>query len=375
MLQMYEKPAESESKYSFFYVLRQRKVLYCRQRPKKWVVDALFCMESSIFAHVMKILLDFLRNWTLPVAIASGIVAYMVFALVPALDGAAQFFAPIGERILPLFMFLILFVTFCKVDFRRLIPVRWMLWITAVQVVFVALLTLLVIEYRLQGNALITVEAVLTCIISPTAAAAPVVTAKLGGNLEQMTTYTFVSNFVTALLIPVCFPLIDKSADVSFISAFLVILREVCMVLVLPMALAYIVKHCVKPLHRRIVSVKDLSYYMWGGSLFVVSATTAKNIAHADTSVAFLLVIALLGLVLCIVQFAVGRFVGHYFGNTIDAGQALGQKNTTFAIWIAYTYLNPVSSIGPGCYILWQNIINSVEIWLCRKRLGHSLHT
>ncbi len=372
---MYEKPAESESKYSFFYVLRQRKVLYCRQRPKKWVVDVLFCMESSIFAHVMKILLDFLRNWTLPVAIASGIVAYMVFALVPALDGAAQFFAPIGERILPLFMFLILFITFCKVDFRRLIPVRWMLWITAVQVVFVALLTLLVIEYRLQGNALITVEAVLTCIISPTAAAAPVVTAKLGGNLEQMTTYTFVSNFVTALLIPVCFPLIDKSAEVSFISAFLVILREVCMVLVLPMALAYIVKHCVKPLHRRIVSVKDLSYYMWGGSLFVVSATTAKNIAHADTSVAFLLVIALLGLVLCIVQFAVGRFVGHYFGNTIDAGQALGQKNTTFAIWIAYTYLNPVSSIGPGCYILWQNIINSVEIWLCRKRLGHSLHT
>ena len=124
-----------------------------------------------------------------------------------------------------------------------------------------------------------------------------------------------------------------------------------------------------------IVSVKDLSYYMWGGSLFVVSGTTAKNIAHADTSLVFLLIIALLGLILCIVQFAVGRFIGHYSGNTVEAGQALGQKNTAFAIWIAYTYLNPLSSVGPGCYILWQNIINSVEIWLCRKRLGHSLHT
>jgi hypothetical protein len=24
-------------------------------------------------------------------------------------------------------------------------------------------------------------------------------------------------------------------------------------------------------------------------------------------------------------------------------------------------------SVGPGCYILWQNVINSVEIWLSRK--------
>lgn len=38
----------------------------------------------------MKSLLRFLRNWTLPVSIASGIAIYLVFALVPALDGAAR---------------------------------------------------------------------------------------------------------------------------------------------------------------------------------------------------------------------------------------------------------------------------------------------
>lgn len=323
----------------------------------------------------MKSLLRFLRNWTLPVSIASGIAIYLVFALVPALDGAAWVCGPICDRILPLFMFLILFVTFCKVDFRRLIPVRWMLWVGVVQVLFVALLTLLVVEYRPKDNSLIIVEAIITSIIAPVAAAAPVVTAKLGGKLEQMTTYTFISNFITALLIPVCFPLIDKAANVSFLTAFLTILHEVCMVLVLPMLLAYIVKHGMKRLHRWVVSINDLSYYMWGGSLLIVSGTTAKNIAHADTSLTFLLIIALLGLVLCVIQFAVGRFIGHYFGATTESGQALGQKNTAFAIWIAYTYLNPLSSIGPGCYILWQNIINSVEIWLCRRRLGHELHT
>jgi BASS family bile acid:Na+ symporter len=34
---------------------------------------------------------------------------------------------------------------------------------------------------------------------------------------------------------------------------------------------------------------------------------------------------------------------------------------------MAYTYLNPLSSVGTGCYILWQNIINSIEIWQKRK--------
>ncbi|MBF1126112.1 MAG: transporter, partial [Capnocytophaga sp.] len=48
---------------------------------------------------------------------------------------------------------------------------------------------------------------------------------------------------------------------------------------------------------------------------------------------------------------------------SIESGQALGQKNTAFAIWIAATYLHPLSTVGPGCYILWQNIINSIEIW------------
>ena len=33
-------------------------------------------------------------------------------------------------------------------------------------------------------------------------------------------------------------------------------------------------------------------------------------------------------------------------------GQALGQKNTVLAIWMAVTYLNPLSSVGPGSYCL-----------------------
>jgi len=309
-----------------------------------------------------------LRDWTLPVAIASGTVLYLIFAYTPALSGAADFFGPLFDTILPLFMFLILFVTFCKVDFKKLIPVPWIFFTGLFQIVFSAIIVMLVLFFGIKGHSLILMEALLVCIVSPCAAAAAVITKKLGGNLEQMTTYTFVSNFITAMLIPVAFPLVDTSVHISFWDAFFKILYEVCLVLLLPMLLAFIVKHTMHRFHSFIVGVKDLSYYMWGVSLMIVSGTTVKNICHADAPVSFLLTIALLSLVVCICQFAVGRFVGHYFNRTLEAGQGLGQKNTAFAIWIGNAFLNPLSTLGPGCYILWQNIINSLEIWIYRKK-------
>ncbi len=328
-----------------------------------------------------KIIIRFIKDWTLPVAMGMGALLYLLFAFTPQLETAATVMGPFFATILPLFMFLILFVTFCKVDFRQLRPVAWHFWVGVFQVLFIGVLMALMLmdedlsRYEVRGtryesaiDTKVLMEALLMCIISPCATAAAVVTQKLGGSLEQMTTYTFLSNFLTVLLAPVCFPLIEKEADITFLAAFVKILHEVFLVLVMPMLLAYVVKHYMKGLHRRIVSVRDLSYYLWACSLMIVTGTTVKNIVHAQVSVWLLTAIALLGLVVCIVQFAVGRYIGHYFDHTQEAGQALGQKNTAFAIWLSSAYLNPLSSVGPGCYILWQNIVNSVEIWQYRKK-------
>ena len=315
----------------------------------------------------MKII-KFLKDWTLPVSMGTGALLYLVFAYVPQLDEAALFFDPVMEAILPMFMFLVLFVTFCKVDFHKMRPVWWHLWVGIFNLLFVGIVMAVILGLNLKTEKLVLMEALLMCIIAPCATAAAVVTQKLGGSLEQTTTFTFLSNFITVLLVPVCFPMIEKGADISFMSAFWKILYQVVVLLVVPMLLAYVVKHTMYRLHKKIVSIKDLSFYLWGCSLMIVTGTTVKNILHAEASVLFLAMIALLGLLLCIIQFAVGRFIGHFFGRTQEAGQALGQKNTAFAIWLGITYLNPLSSVGPGCYILWQNIINSVEIWQERKK-------
>lgn len=316
----------------------------------------------------MNRLVRFLKDWTLPVSMSFGALMYLLFAYTPALADAAVFFDPVFELILPWFMFLVLFVTFCKVDFHKMRPVAWHGWNLLIQLALVAAIVGYVLHFRLSGNELILMESALTCVIAPCATAAAVVTSKLGGNLESITTFTFMSNFVTALLVPLCFPMVDPDVSMTFWQSFLQILYKVCMVLVMPMVLAYIVKHFMHRLHQRILSIRDLSYYLWGCSLTIVTGTTVKHICHAQTSAGFLLLIGLLALLFCLVQFALGRWVGSHYDCTVDAGQACGQKNTAFAIWIAYTYLTPLSSVGPGCYILWQNIINSLELWQQRKK-------
>ena len=70
-------------------------------------------------------LVRFLKDWTLPVSIGLGIIIYFVFAEIPELEPVCEWFLPLSRPILPSFMFLILFTVFCKVDFKKLRPVKW----------------------------------------------------------------------------------------------------------------------------------------------------------------------------------------------------------------------------------------------------------
>lgn len=319
----------------------------------------------------MRFLVNILKNWTLPVSIIGGSVIYLIFANVKALEGASQVFGPIFDAVLPWFLFLILFVTFCKVDFKEMRLQKWHFWVCLFQVLFVAVVVGLILYLKIEGNDLIVAQCLLSCIIGPCAAASAVVTHKLGGNLESMTTFTLVSNFLSALMIPLVFPHIHNQSDMAFWPAFFEILERVCVILIVPMGLAFLVKHYLPRLHRLIVGVRDLSFYMWGCSLSIVTGITLRNILNADASVAFLLTIVVVTFVLCVIQFAVGRYLGRFFGCAIESGQALGQKNTAFAIWIAGAHLNPLSTVGPGCYILWQNAVNSLELWEQRRNLSN----
>jgi len=316
----------------------------------------------------------FLKDWTLPVAIAVGTICYLTFYYVPALDELGDTLRPVFDVIFPLFVFLTLFVTFCKVDFHDMRPHRWHVGILVAQLLLVALnigIILWMKSVTLHLTPLTSPllwEAMLTCIIGPAASAAPVVVGKLGGNISTMTTYVLISSLASALLIPLVFPMLEQTVHVSFVDAFLIILEKVSIVLLLPLVLGWIMQHHVKGACAWIAAQPNLSFYFWAVSLSITTGITVKNIVNSSASLMLLVMIAVFTFVLCFVQFGIGRLVGRHLGEEVNAGQALFQKNTALSIWVAYMYLNPVASIGAGCYVLWQNIINSLELWQDRRK-------
>ena len=315
----------------------------------------------------MEKVIRFLKDWTLPVAIAVGAVSYLTFYYVPQLDAVGDTLGDVVDAIFPWMVFSTLFSTFCRIDFHQMRPHRWHIGVIATLLVLIALNVWLImcVEGNLWQKLLL--ESLLTCIIGPAATAAPVVTAKIGGNINTMTAFVVLSSFVSSLTIPAVFPLLERGAGLDFWSAFLIILQKLAIVLILPLVLGWFMQHFAKKICAWIVSIPDLSFYLWAAQLSVTSGVTVRNIVHSEAGLSLLLMIALLSLVLCFVLFVIGRIVGRRFGDEINGGQASFQKNTALSIWVAYTYLNPMASVGAGCYVLWQNIINSLELWQYRR--------
>ncbi|MCD8284664.1 MAG: transporter, partial [Prevotellaceae bacterium] len=259
----------------------------------------------------------FVKDWTLPLAICLGVALYLPFRLVPALRPVASWYLPYNSLTLPLCAFAVLYVTFCKVEFRKLRLKRWHLWLGIGQVALVAMVMALIVCLQPVGHRLVFLEATLVCVISPGAMAAAVVTAKLGGSLEEMTAYTLLSNLLATLLIPLCFLCLPSQGEgLSFLRLFLAILSKVSAVLLLPLALALLTKAFLRPLHRLITSTRDLSYNLWAISLIVITGTTVMNILDAWTSTTLLLLltVALMAMLVCAGQFALGKLLGRRCG-------------------------------------------------------------
>ena len=262
-------------------------------------------------------LFAFIKNWTLPLSMLSGSVLYLLFAFIPAFDGVSPALGVFFDAILPLFMFLVLFVTFCKVDFRKLVPVKWNYCVSLFQVAFVWILVGAILFFRLKG------QRTDVCRVGPDLHYRALCRGSTRSDRQTRRTTGGNHHLWLSLQFPLCDPhssLLPAHRAVvgpRLLSCrrFLRILYQVCIVLVLPMGLAFFVKHF-KPLqgfHQWVINVKDLSFYLWAVQLMIVSGATVKNIVHAHTTLPFLLAIAFSGLLVCVVQFAVGRSVGRLF--------------------------------------------------------------
>ena len=305
---------------------------------------------------------SFFKRFSLPVSLLVGVVSYLMFSQIEILEPIGDVAGPLFLDIMPVVLFTILYVTFCKIQIKEMKPRTWHFILQGIRIAlsgfFVWLITL-----TSDADVKLLLEGMFICIICPTAAAAPVVTEKLGGSIGSLTIYTIIANVVTSVIIPLFFPMVEKSADIEFIAAVLMVLKNVTVVLVVPLVLALTSRKVIPSFTSWLAKKKDLGFYLWCVNLAIVSGVTMRNILLSTVSGHTLVLLIILPLFVTIALFAIGKAVGRPFGDSISAGQALGQKNTVVGIWLTISFLNPLAAVAPGAYVLWQNMVNAWQLW------------
>lgn len=259
-----------------------------------------------------------------------------------------------GQMITPTLIFLMLFVTFCRVKPSQMRPSMMHVWLLLFQIV---VSTAVYLVLRPLDDVI--AQGAMICVLVPVAMAAVVIGGMLGANVPTMATYSLLCNMVIALVAPVILSFAGTGA-----CSFTQILARIAPLLIMPFAAAQFCRYVLPGAATWVSDHSQLSFYMWLLSLTVIiGRTTAFIIDLRGASPATELYLAFAALVICLVQFKVGRMLGRRYGDAAAGGQSLGQKNTVLAVWMAQSFLDPISSIAPTAYIVWQNLVNSYQIW------------
>ena len=297
--------------------------------------------------------MNFIKNWTLPLAMLVGALGYKVMGYI--------------SFVTPYLIFTMLLLTFSKISLRDLRPRLSHLYLLCIEIIGA-----IAIYYLLAPFDSIVAQGMMICIICPTATAAAVVTGKLGGNVANITTYTLLCNITVAIVIPALFPLITGNIDnfqlSTFNSQLLTILRRIFPLLICPFLLAQLIRLLLPKINAKLTSISGLAFYMWAIALTIAMGMTVRSLIEEPTDITTLIYLSIGSLIACLFLFFTGKAIGKSTNDTIACGQSLGQKNTILAIWICSAYLNPVTALAPGLYVIWQNIFNSTQLYLARKK-------
>ena len=183
------------------------------------------------------------------------------------------------------------------------------------------------------------------------------------GDLAGTVSYVVLINVAATFLIPLVIPLVNPSATMDFWVYVGHIALKVFPVLILPGLVAWVIRYTTHRLQRRLMRWATNSFYVWGVGLTLAMVLATRALLLSGLGWGAVSGIVLVSLVSCFAQFFAGRQMGRKAVEGLTAGQALGQKNTGFLIWLGYNYMTPVTSVAGGLYAIWQNLFNSWELY------------
>lgn len=257
----------------------------------------------------------------------------------------------------PSFIFAMLFLTFCRVDARK-IRFSWMhLWLILFQVV-----GSVAIYFALAGWDAVIAQGAMVCILTPVAMAAVVIGGMLGANVETMAAYSLLCNFVIALVAPI---MLHEFGNGECNMAQ--ILQRVAPLLIAPFVMGQLCRFGAPKVAGWVARHSQISFYIWLLSLVVIIGRTTCFLLDYEADRGVEIALATVALVICLLQFKLGRMIGRRYGDAAAGGQSLGQKNTVLAVWLSQAFLDPISCVAPTAYIVWQNLVNSYQIYRAGK--------
>ncbi|MBE6380309.1 MAG: hypothetical protein E7047_05215 [Lentisphaerae bacterium] len=201
--------------------------------------------------------------------------------------------------------------------------------------------------------------------ITPTATAAAVVMSFLKGNVGYVITSFVTTNVGIALVLPWLLGLVCGNPSWSFM---LKVAETLAVLLVLPLALAMIVRKIHPEAQKWPQKLGTATFGLWSVCLFIIAASAAHFLKeNPQLSRWVILETALIALVICIVNFTLGYWLGEKSLRR-EASQSLGQKNTTLTIYLAFAYAGPLAAMGVISYVLWHNSYNALQMFMIDRK-------
>ena len=316
-------------------------------------------------------ILAFVKDWMLVIGILTGIGSYLIYMRMPTLHAIGPFLEQSIRTVQPILLFMMLFISFCRIGPRQLKLRKWQLENLSVQLLsFLALCAIVIwglnhdsdlAEWIVRNRLLF--ETGMLCMICPTATSCAVVTGRLGGDMAQVVMYTILINLTVAIVVPLTVPLLYPTAGTTFIKAFTRIIAKVFPLLILPCLSAWATKLIFPKVHDWIAERTYISFYLWSMALTLAIVMSTRAIVHSQCGIGTLLGMAAVSILCCIFQFNTGSLIGSRHSCKVEGSQSLGQKNTVFGIWMGYTFWDPLLSVAGGMYTIWHNMRNTLQLY------------
>lgn len=288
-----------------------------------------------------------IRSLVLPVAMVMGLVFHHFF-------GSLYFLAPY-------LVFTMLFISYTAIHVKEMRPCRMDAWLMVFQLLF-AVASYFVGRWLLRSPAI--ADGLLVTALTPVAASSVVVACALGAKRETVTTFTILNNLMVAVAAPILFALLGQRQEANVLADMWTIFCRIAPQIVFPFFAALLLQRFLPKVNQAVSSRKSITLYIWAFTLTVVLGKTFDTIFLMPVKPWKLMgAMAVLCMVQCAILFWVGKRIGGKYGDAMAGGQQLGQKNTSFGIWMSVEFLNPLASLSMAFYSICQNLFNSWQMY------------